>query len=389
LAFNSNNPVALVTKAERLRNELLALTAPAKHWELPQRDLQSAREALRIKIRELALRAIASDPLNARAFTLLAEISDGNPQTRMLMREAFRRSRRESVAAFWLLHDSFYKRDYWAVVQYADILLRSRPQLEMPVFSYLSFVAGDDQGRELLKERLVSNPTWRTHFLQAFPSKVKNPETALALMGEMQESGKPLTKEEIKPYLRWLISKGKVELAYNAWLQFLPKSDLEDVGLLTNASFEHEPSGLPFDWRIGKGSNSLAEIIPLADGQPNHVLHITLSDARVQFPEISQALLLKPGRYRFEGKVRGSIIGKRGLRWQLRCLPGEGRVLSETDMLMGQFQQWSFFKLETEVPDLEECRGQVLRLFHDARSASEQLLSGEIWFTNLSIQSSR
>ena len=67
-----------------------------------------------------------------------------------------------------------------------------------------------------------------------------------------------------------------MELAYNTWLQFLPKADLENIGLLTNASFEREPSGLPFDWRLGKGKNALAEIIPLGEGGTNHVLHITI-----------------------------------------------------------------------------------------------------------------
>ena len=98
--------------------------------------------------------------------------------------------------------------------------------------------------------------------------------------------------------------------------------------------------------------------------------------------------MLKPGRYRFEGQFRGTINGKRGLRWRLRCLSGSKRILSETEMLIGQWQQWRVFRLEAEVPDLEECRGQELLLLHDSRSASEQLLSGEVWFSNLRLEHS-
>jgi hypothetical protein len=394
LKFNPNNPVALVTKAESLRTKLPALATPGnlqhafdeKRAITGEHDQIGTREALRGEIRKLVLRAISNDPLNTRAFRLLAEISDGTDQIRMLMQKAFRRSRRESVAAFWLLNDAFYIRDYRAAVYYADILLRTRPQLDTPVFSYLSVVADDNRGREELIAKLATHPVWRTRFFEELPSKAKSPETPLAVMTALQDLGKPLTQKEIEPYLDFLINNGKIELAYNVWLQSLPTTDLENIGLLTNASFEREPSGLPFDWRFGKGNNALAEIVWAGEEQTVHVLHIAMSDGRVQFPEVSQTILLKPGRYRFEGKLRGSIVGKRGLRWQLRCLPGAGRVLSETEMLMGQFQQWRFFKLEVEVPDLEECRGQVIRLFHDSRSASEQLLSGEVWLSDLRLE---
>ena len=122
---------------------------------------------------------------------------------------------------------------------------------------------------------------------------------------------------------------------------------------------------------------------PLGASAVEHALHIGFSDGRVQFPEVSQIVLLAPGRYRLEGKLRGTIVGKRGLRWQLRCASGSRQVLAQTDMLLGQSQQWRVFTLEAEVPQLEECRGQTLHLYHDSRSASEELLSGQVWFNDL------
>ena len=95
-------------------------------------------------------------------------------------------------------------------------------------------------------------------------------------------------------------------LGYSFFLRLILKISV----LLTNASFEREPSGLPFDWRFGKGKNALAEIVRAGEEQTNHVLHIAMTDGRVQFPEISQTILLKPGRYRFEGKLRGTIDGE-------------------------------------------------------------------------------
>ena len=391
LALNSNNPVALATRAEELGAKLSVLEKQAQQHTVGEGEvrtsehgLMNSRESLRGEIQKLALRAISNDPLNARAIRLLAEITDGTDQIRMLMLEAFRRSRRELVAAFWLLNDSFYKRDYSAAIYYADILLRTYPQLVMPVFSYLFALA--DGEREALVAKLATNPAWRAHFFAELPSNVKNWETPLALMTMLQVLGKPVTQKEIECYLDFLIDKNRIELAYNVWLQFLPKTDLDKIGLLANASFEQEPNGLPFDWRLGKGTNALAEIVSWGAGHTDHALHITFSDGRVQFPEISQSVLLKPGRYLFEGQLRGTIMGKRGLRWRLQCLSGSRRVLSETEMLMGQTQQWRSFRFEAEVPNLEECRGQELRLLHDLRSASEQLLFGEVWFRDLRLE---
>jgi hypothetical protein len=55
-------------------------------------------------------------------------------------------------------------------------------------------------------------------------------------------------------------------------------------------------------------------------------------------------------------------------------------------MFLGESGHWRIFMLEAEVPELQECRGQVLRLFHDSRSASEQFLSGEVWFRDLRLE---
>ena len=183
MRLNPDNPVALITKAESLRKKLVELattavpTLSADYGRRPasrEHELIAARDALRDEIRELALRVIAADPLNARAFRLLAETSDDTDQVRVLMQKALQRSRRESVAAFWLLNDSFTRRDYKSALDYGDIVLRTRSRLGMRVFDYFAVIAEDAYGRELLTEQLVHEPVWRTDFFQALPGKAKN-----------------------------------------------------------------------------------------------------------------------------------------------------------------------------------------------------------------------
>ena len=404
LALNPNNPVALLRKAEERRTKLVAITGigaekpngteDAKREErsntlstLPEakgseNELRE-REDLREEIRDLALRALANDPLNAGAYRALAEVVSGADQVRLLMHKAFEHSRRESIAVFWLLNDGYYRNDFRATLHYSDILLRTRPELGTYIYSYLSRLAAEPQGRSLLVDRLASEPAWRKQFFQLFPHTSKNADAPLLVMTALRDAGKPILDKELAPYLNFLISINRIDAAYNAWLQFLTAGQLEKIELLTNGRFESKPSGLPFDWKIDPGVNAIADFVPLGKNSKGNAFHIKFSDGRVQFPQLSQVLFLPPGRYRLEGNLRGSISGKRGLRWQIRCASGAQKILGETEMLLGQSPQWRVFAFDTEVPELSECAGEIVRLIHDSRSASEELLSGEVWFSDL------
>jgi len=127
----------------------------------------------------------------------------------------------------------------------------------------------------------------------------------------------------------------------------------------------------------------VVELVPAREASGARALHIGFGAGRIRFPETSQVVMLAPGRYRLEGKLRGTIIAKRGLRWQLRCIYGPKRMLAETDMLLGQFPGWRTFDFEVDVPDTNDCRAQTLRLFHDSRSASEEMITGDVWFDDL------
>ena len=384
LALNSSNPAALIAKAEILRTHLLkekgafeqagleenGLAKGGTIAHLPEAALGSVAgpsgrfEDLRKKLRTVAVRAIANDPLNAKAFRLLAETANGPDTVRLLMQEAIKRSRREAVALVWLLNDSTFHKDFKAALGHADLLMRTHSELSAYVFSHLAFIAEDPEGNPLLVQELTKAPPWRASFLEALPRHVKEPGSPLNLMIALKEGGKPPANEELAPYLTFLIEKNRTDAAYNAWLEFLPESKLDALGLLTHPNFEQDPSGLPFDWHIASGLNAVAELAPLGI-ENERALHVSFGIGRVQFPEVSQIVFLPPGKYRLEGKLRGSIIAKRGLRWQFRCSQGTRQSLGETDMLLGQSQQWRVFSLNVDIPEAKDCVGQTLRLFHE------------------------
>jgi hypothetical protein len=154
---------------------------------------------------------------------------------------------------------------------------------------------------------------------------------------------------------------------------------------LNNSNFAKDPSGLPFDWSIGRGRNAVAELVSLSNAEEGRALWFTFGPGRVSFPQARQILMLTPGKYRLNGELRGAVTAERGLRWAFRCWKDQG-PLAETEMLYGgSAGGWQQFALDVEITDREECRAQELRLFHDARSASEELISGEMAFRNLQV----
>ena len=404
LALNSGNPAALIAAAEELHARLLMATGALEQAGPRESSVSSGDttdnhtkakadrvgeqagelELLRKEIRQLAIRTIANDPLNGEAFRFLAETTDSPEGVRFLMQETLKRSRRNSIALLWLLNDRFYHKDFSAALNHANMLMRTHPELSKYVLSYVALIAEAPEGSSLLVEELAKAPPWRGSFFRALPQQVKQLDTPLKLMVALKEAGTPPANKELGPYLDFLISKNSVEAAYTAWLQFLPKGELDTLGLLTHPNFEQDPTGLAFDWQIARGLNSVSELVSLGS-QDERALHVSFGGGRVKFPEVSQIVILPPGKYRLEGNLRGSIIAKRGLRWQFRCTNGS-RILGETDMLLGQSRQWRAFTLEADVPQSEDCRGQTLRLFHDSRSASEELISGEAWFASLRLE---
>jgi hypothetical protein len=250
-------------------------------------------------------------------------------------------------------------------------------------------IAENEEARRMVVEKLEAGPGWRPIFFETLPMSAKTADTPAKIVAALRDSKQPATEKELRPYLYSLISNKRVDLAYNVWLQSLSPSQTENMGLLTNPKFQNKPSGLPFDWAIGGGLNARAEIVPSEAGSKSNVLHVRLGDGRVKFPQVEQILLLPRGRYRLEGKLQGKVSGTRGLRWRLHCLYGVNggqRIVGETEMLFGQTDEWRVFSFEAEIPQTSDCAGQVLRLVHDSRSDSEELVSGEVWFNDLSLE---
>lgn len=125
------------------------------------------------------------------------------------------------------------------------------------------------------------------------------------------------------------------------------------------------------------------DIAPRPDAPDKHALFLEFGQGRVDFPGVSQTIMLAPGAYRFKGSFKGEVVGRRGLQWSVSCMGG-GTAIGESQMILGSSPGWQDFEFAIAAPD-SGCRPQSVRLGLAARSASEQLVSGSIWFDELSI----
>ena len=276
-------------------------------------------------IRKLATAALFRDPVNAHALRILGQLADrpqDDERAFRLMQTSARFSKNESIAVGWLAEKSLQKEDYGAALHYADVLLRTRPQFTPLMMPILVKIAGDSTASADLKKLLAQNPPWRGLFFGALPNSVSDARTPLDLLVALKGSSNPPTANDLRGYLDLLIQHKLYSLAYYAWLQFLPADQLGSLGLLFNGSFETEPSGLPFDWVITPGSGVTIERVPAPDHGDGHALEVSFDLGRVDFRGITQLVVLTPGKYRFDGRYMGSVMGQRGLKWRVACAGG-------------------------------------------------------------------
>jgi len=297
------------------------------------------------------------------------------------MRAATRRSLRESFAVYWMMRKNFERKNYSAAAYYADVLLRSANAIDAAL-PYLARMAEDKNGRREVERLLAANPLWRLGFFTELGSYITDARTPLELLLSLKDTQTAPTTKELNAYQLFLVAHNLYDLAYDAWLQFLPSEKLEGVGFLFNGKFESQPSGAPFDWQWTEGVNVVSDLASRPENASDHALVIELGPGRVEFPSINQTIMLTPGTYVLKGSLMGEVIGPRGLNWKVTCV--NGAAIGQSETILGSFPEWRNFEFPLVVPD-SGCSVQSLQLLFAARSPSEQLVSGEIWFDDLSI----
>jgi hypothetical protein len=336
------------------------------------------------ELRDEAEVAFLGDPVSSQAYRLLgqiAELEGSVPKAEKLMRAAAQHSLHEAFAVDWLMRKNFERKNYPATAYYADVLARSGAVDVSYLMPVLARMAEVKNAQRELEKLLVSNPAWRRGFFFRLSSHITDARTPLELFTFLKDTRAPPTTEELNAYQWFLFDHKLYGLAYYVWMQFLPPEKLEAAGFLYNGDFELKPSGSPFDWNVQAGSNAIVDFPSRPENATNHALVLALGPGRVEFPGVTQRTMLSPGAYSFKASFSGAIVGPRGVQWDIRCMTGAS--LGQSQMILGTFKDWRELKLPFVVPD--GCTTQEITLRLAARSPSEQLVSGEIWFDGISI----
>ncbi len=390
LQINPSNPAALAAAAEQ---QFLAAegdrVAEAQKAEPASGSERAAFfEARLAAIRGLAERALAADPLNTRMLAILGALADeqgDKSKARALMKLAIKLSHQETLAQLWLLNDAWQRRSFDEAASIGDAVLRTRPNAASLVVPVLARMAEDAEGEASVRRLLATAPPWRLSFFSEIIDKAIDPLTPMRLLLDLKPTPKPATSTEYAPFLRSLIARKRYETAYYTWLQSLSDEQLTSIRLVFNGGFEHQPSGAPFDWSISQGAGVTIEFVEGPDVFGTKALRVDLGRGRIDFGGVEQTLSLAPGRYRLSLKLRGNLAGRRGLRWQVICRDSSAEPLAETPMFLGVARAWQEVSAQFEVPT-SACVAQKIVLGLAARSASEQLVTGQVWYDDVQIE---
>lgn len=395
LKLNPGHPNALMKRAVTARRILATGSSPNATPTKHSDGAETGQEPVALSMAEQAalkrqltadLKAILwSEPLNARALRMLAELADADEQRNRLMDVAARQSRRDRVTETWHLRQAVANQETERAIRHATHLMSAHRDLHPLTIGELAKLATLEVGRRALANALSNQPRWRSALFQHLPKVTADKTTPLRLFLQMKNHHAPPTDLELAPYLHHLIETGSAGLAYYAWLQLAPQTVLAKSGLLANSGFEQDPRTIPFDWSIGSGRGASAWLSPRVDRAGERALRIVLENTRIQFPGVSQIVVLPSGRYVFSGIMSGKLSGPRGLRWRIHCRSSGEAILGQTLPLFGQGRVgWSPFEFAFTVPQ-QGCPAQRITLIHDARSQSEKYGNGEILFDDLKL----
>ncbi len=342
----------------------------------PEGNLDSARE--------WAKNALRSNPLNARALTLLGLIAErkGDQESAdKLMQLSGARRGRDQAAQAWLFNREVRRGQYSNALPHADAILRMGDYSELfPVLAAFT----DPRAFGALTTFLAKSPPWRAWFLSELSAHLPNQTRLVQLYAALKETEKPPTEVELRPYLDRLIKDGNFDQAYQTWQTTLAPEQRAAGTYPFNRDFDSPVDGLPFNWNLEPIPGAEIQIVSSVDGGRARALSVQFSGARVSFANVKQLMLLPAGDYTFTGRVKSEgLLTSRGLWWHILCADKPANTLVHTDLVSGTLP-WTDFDVKFQV-SAKDCHAQWLQLELPARIESEKKIEGEVWYQNLRI----
>jgi tetratricopeptide (TPR) repeat protein len=334
--------------------------------------------------------AVRSNPADGRSYALIAQIREvrgefdaADAAMRAATAAAPRRTDvQEDAGVFWIRRGNVAQ-----ALQHFDVALARPGEARARLFPVLLDIADSAELRPAFAPLLARPLPWWPEFFAHAARQAAQTDTLRALHGMQSEGPNELTPEALRVYLQRLQRDGLWLESYITWLNSLGRGPLGSVGNLFNGSFELPLSNLGFDWLIDPLPQVQLAVASTYGATGGKALRVSFAGPRVRFRHLRQPLLLGPGPYMVQGRVRpDGLQAVHGLQWVVYCLDGE-EPLGRSERFVGT-DQWRRFSFNFTVPD-NGCAVQMIRLELAGRVPLDFEAKGSVWFDDLSVEQRR
>lgn len=375
-----------------LQNALIMRAPPLMALELASASPEVLRRASEIALaaeqpdqaRILAEESLKRAPFNARALRVLGLVEARQGRTDLadeLLTLAGNWSLRDDPAHAWLVENRLKRGDYRSAFAHADTLVRRREDIYPQVFRLFA-IAGlsDPRSLPVLADLVAKNPPWRDDFLQYLHGRTDHLGVLANLAVLLQRTSGPLTQDELAFLYRDLIGAGQFSVVTEVRRRInRPASD----ALIQDGDFEDDESRrvLPFGWRTLDAPGASTQIVQDDGERGGKALRVEYNGF-AQGELIEQMTLLRPGRYRLQGRWRSETV-QNDLRveWTMTCAHTNAPLQDQqTTPFTATSTAWAAFRSSFTVPS--NCMAQWLRL---SPVPGDRRTSIAIWFDDLSL----
>lgn len=367
VAQTAYSNIATSKAIRKYQNEPRLLVAYSKE-ELFQGDYEDARKWLQ--------KALRANPVYIPAWIALAELENDTGNTACaldileyldrLMQNVLRWRWEKAMLAYLLGREDMLKADLSWLLQQENLTWQTRKKVLDFTFSLWPEPA--ELAKEMGKENRLPL------FLRAV--QIEHIDTASFLWSVVDRS--QLDVDDILQYINLLIKSEKIQEAALIWKEYYPTDNL-----LYNGKFDRSLVKGGFGWRIWRPEGFEVEV--QNQGEKKTALHIRFNgEKNIYFRHVRQRIPLSAGQSFI---LTGELRSKELTTDQRPFIEVAGRdcsLQSATEMVAPD-QDWTPFSLSFTVPDA--CRqGVEIRLRRRPSNNIDNLISGDLWVTNLSLE---
>lgn len=334
------------------------------------------------------LNALALDPTNGRAVSLLAMIYDQRKNVETQQAFDYANKLWPAFSKVRMLSANYHLKDkqYSKVMEDWHVLLTRAPNTRKQLFPIVAQMILAKETQHIFGAYLNNPPKWWIPFFHYLAKQEEGRELIGYLYTQRLKTDTPILEEERKIYVNLLIKNKQWSNAYFSWLGGIGTDIKYAKNYMFDGGFESDLIRTGFSWNYLANKKIFRisrDAIPGMSGRKT--LHVSfLRDDRVNFQHIWQRLMLSSGSYKVSFRVRlDNLRTNKGLTWRLRCLDDKKILLGESSVLNGS-SLWVEKHFEVVVPD--NCQAQILKLEAASQFAHDQVFKGQIWFDDFIIQ---